>query len=353
MTSKRQQGIALISVLLVVAILLAVASRLMTGHNVVINQHQNVFEQNQALQYVLGAETLAMEALRLDFEGLPGQEGGNASDHLGEQWAQALPPFELDEGGFLEAQLRDLNNCYNANSVLDPPSVVPGRGGAGTGGDDNRDPRAAGGSGSSPASHFRTYLSALSLLPEIADEWLSWVDVDDLNGRGEDADYALSQPPHRTPNIPVTDVSEFALLASVEQEDLAVLRNTVCLLPDTGLRINLNTAPLEVLVAYATAQNQSRGQGQLSNLGLLESFASEERAYGPDEPLPQDIAQMFPSPVFTSNYFEMHATAQVGSSSVTLRSVLYRNQSSGEITVLQRDFGKLFRSRLTVEIEEA
>ena len=76
---SEQQGVALISVILIVAILIAVASRLMTAQNITINQHQNTFEQNQALQYALGAETLARQALRLDFE-----SGGNEVDHLEE-----------------------------------------------------------------------------------------------------------------------------------------------------------------------------------------------------------------------------------------------------------------------------
>ena len=65
--SKRATGVALISVLLIVAILMSVISRLMSSHNLVINQHQNTFEQNQALQYALGAEALARQALYEDF----------------------------------------------------------------------------------------------------------------------------------------------------------------------------------------------------------------------------------------------------------------------------------------------
>ena len=100
---KRERGVALVSVLLVVAILLAVASRLMANHNLVINQHQNTFEQNQALHYALGAETLARQALYEDLT-----NSGPDSDHLGELWAQSTMPFELDEGGYLEAQVSDL-----------------------------------------------------------------------------------------------------------------------------------------------------------------------------------------------------------------------------------------------------
>ena len=43
-----------------------------------------------------------------------------------------------------------------------------------------------------------------------------------------------------------------------------------------------------------------------------------------------------------SEHFAMHAQAVVGDASVTLYSHLSRNLSDGRITVLQRDFAKLF-----------
>ncbi len=54
----------------------------------------------------------------------------------------------------------------------------------------------------------------------------------------------------------------------------------------------------------------------------------------------------------TSEYFLLHAQAQVGSSSVTLQSLLFRDPNSGVVTVLRRDFGKLFRSNLDIVTEE-
>ena len=54
----------------------------------------------------------------------------------------------------------------------------------------------------------------------------------------------------------------------------------------------------------------------------------------------------------TSEYFQLHAQAQLGSSSVTLLSLMYRDPSTGIVSVLQRDFGRLFRSNLTIDTEE-
>ena len=54
----------------------------------------------------------------------------------------------------------------------------------------------------------------------------------------------------------------------------------------------------------------------------------------------------------SSQYFQLHAYAQVGDTSVTLLSILMRD-ASGEVTILSRNFGKLFRSQVDVAIEEA
>ena len=204
-SSLRQTGVALVSVLLVVAILMAIASRLLASHNLVINQHQNTFEANQALHYVLGAETLARQALYEDLT-----NSGKDSDHLGELWAQQTMPFELDEGGFLEAQLRDMNGCFNLNSVV-------------------------GADGQLAMERLQRLARNVGIQPQIADTWKDWIDNDiEVTGFGaEDRDYLIAQPPHRTPNEPVTDISEIYLLQNLDREQVAQLLPHVCLLPDS------------------------------------------------------------------------------------------------------------------------
>ena len=87
-TQNKQKGVALISVLLVVAILIAVTTRLLAGHSLVVNHHQFTFEHDQALQYALGAESLARQILYEDFI-----NSGKDRDHLGETWARQSMPL--------------------------------------------------------------------------------------------------------------------------------------------------------------------------------------------------------------------------------------------------------------------
>lgn len=315
---RRQAGVALVSVLLIVAILMAVASRLLASHNLVINQHQNTFEQNQALHYVLGAETLARQALYEDLT-----NSGKDSDHLGELWAQQTMPFELDEGGYLEAQLRDLNGCFNLNSVVGSDSKLA-------------------------MERLERLATNVGLQPQLAQTWKDWVD-DDIEPTGfgaEDRDYLIAQPPHRTPNQPVTDLSELYLLQNLEREQIQRLLPHVCLLPDSESLINVNTADAQTLASLDKGLT----------LAITEPIAAEERSYASRDEFIQAYEDFVPAAAaltVKSEYFSLHAQAQVGSSAVTLQTLLYRDPESGVVTVLKRDFGKLFRSNLTVSTEEA
>ena len=314
----KQSGVALISVLLTVAILMAIAARLMTGHNLTINQHQNVFEQNQALQYAIGAEALARQALLEDFT-----SGGGEVDHYNELWAQPVLPFELDEGGFLEAQLTDLQGCFNLNNL----------------------------SGADKGTHlgrFRRLLDNVGVQRQLADAVVDWVDSDEVvTGFGaEDSEYLLSEIPRRAANQMITDISELAQLNNVVQEELELVLPHVCVIPDSESLINVNTANVQTLASLD--QNLAPG--------TIEGIVSNVREYASV----QEFAQQNPdfTPVagalsVSSRYFRLHAFAQVGESSVTLQSVLFRDPNTGEVTVLGRDFGKLFRSNVDVQTENA
>ena len=51
----------------------------------------------------------------------------------------------------------------------------------------------------------------------------------------------------------------------------------------------------------------------------------------------------------SSNQIALHVQAVVRDGAATVYSHLARNESDGRVTVLQRDFAKLFRSSLTID----
>ena len=315
---SRQKGVALISVLLIVAILLAVVGRLMSNHGLSISQSRNVFEQNQALQFALGAETMARQALFEDFSG-----GGGEVDHMSEPWAQQVLPFELDEGGFIEAQLTDLHGCFNLNNVV------------GAEGEDN-------------LNRFKRLLVNLNIPQEIADTWKDWID-DDLvvSGFGaEDSEYLIGSIPYRTPNQKVVHISELALLRNLDGTALAQILPFVCLLPEEDTKVNVNTANLHTLSSLHGSLSPDQVESVVSSPREFVSVADFVETYPSFIPVSSALS-------VASKYFRLHAYVQVGTSSLTLQSILHRDPASGEVTVLSRDFGKLFRSAVEVATEEA
>ncbi|MAL93237.1 MAG: general secretion pathway protein GspK, partial [Pseudomonas sp.] len=102
---SRQRGVALITVLLVVAIVTVVSGAMVARQQLSIRATSNQLQARQAWHYALGGEALAQAILARDLKG--GEPGAAAIDHLLEPWAQPLPAFEIDQGEIL-VRIEDL-----------------------------------------------------------------------------------------------------------------------------------------------------------------------------------------------------------------------------------------------------
>ena len=93
---SRQRGIAAVTALLVVALATMLAADLAWELHLDIRRSESAMLHNQARQFALGAEIMAIEALRNDFES--DREANEFCDYPGEGWDQEMTlPFE---GGF-------------------------------------------------------------------------------------------------------------------------------------------------------------------------------------------------------------------------------------------------------------
>ena len=316
--ARANRGVVLISILLIVAVLSALVYQMAGRHSLAVAQSQNTFGYDQAYAYALGAETFARQALYEDFSA-----SGQGVDTLQELWARPLAPFEIDDAGFVEIQARDLNGCFNLNALNDTQNTQN-------------------------LVRFKTLLNNLALPETIADAWRDWVDSDELiSGFGaEDGEYLLRTAAHRTPNNLAGHVSELRLLNGMEPEYLALLMEHVCVLPTNALSVNINTATSHVLAAMDPNLSEA----------ALHAVTQSPREYQNVSEGTQDFPELASAVevlAVTSEYFEIQVYAQVGDSVAVLTSVLHRNPADGAITLIHRDMGKDFRSRVQVEIEEA
>lgn len=317
MSRRRSTGVVLLSVLLVLALLSALAWQLMGKHSLVIAQARFTFTGDQSLEYALGAEQFARQVLVEEW-----RQGGAEKDTLQEVWARPTAPFEIDNG-LLEIQVRDLHRCFNLNSL-------------------------AGSAAQENLERLRTLLRNRNVPESLADVWRDWVDADEqAEGFGaEDGEYLLEQPAYRTANRPAAHVSEFRLIRGVEPDHLEALGDTLCVLPATDLSINVNTASAEVMAAMSPTLSESQ----------MQAFAEAERDYDNVSAVVNEFPDLTPAVdalAVTSEYFRVDIRAQMDSGRTELSSVLRRDRGSGEITLVSRDFGRDFRSRVTVETEEA
>ena len=316
MRARRCQGVALISVLLVVAVLTSVVYHLVSRHTASVAQSQNALGFDQAMAYALGGEALARQVLYEDRT-----ETGPEFDSLTEDWAQAFPPFDLDEQGFIEIQARDLNGCFNLNALT---GEEPGPG----------------------LDRFKTLLRNLNIPEPVADETRDWIDADQtvLGFGAEDNDYLGQQPGYRTAGRPLAHVSELRLMRSMRPEYLERLKPHVCVLPVNTLKLNVNTATSQALAALAPELNEpelrmlTETAREFANLAEFTKVASGFEALGPH------IA-------VHSEFFEVQVRVEVGGGTAMLTSVIRRDPNSSAMTLISRDLGRDFRSRIVVETE--
>ena len=317
---RRQGGVAILSVLLIVAIASALTYSLATQQSMVIAQSQQVLVGDQIRNLLLGGEVLARQTLYQDWE----DPDTRQKDTLLEAWAQAAPPFEIP-GGFIEVNIRDLQGCYNLNSIPLSP----------------RDP--------ARTDTMKTFFLAAGLEGNFVDRWLDWVDADEevVAAGAEDGDYLSADRAYRTPNARAAHVSELLLLGEVEFEAYNTLRESACILPEGAQdKININTvnqATLQALFPTAAATD-------------VASLVESERDYTTIGEFEGDHGEFAGADVFlgfTTEFFEVSVRAELGGTGGEMVSTIYRNAGSGEISVLNRDFSKRFVSRFSVEIEEA
>ncbi len=221
----RQRGVAVITAMLVVTIATVLAVQLVWETSLDLRRTEDMVRWDQAQQYAFGAESWAADILRKDLE----DDGGEPIDHLDENWALQIPALSI-EGGLMEGRLEDMQGRFNLNNLVN----------------------ARGEKEEKALTHFRRLLEVLDIPPDasarVAAGCVDWIDRDtvaEFDG-AEDDTYTSRSPAHRAANFWFTSESELLTIEGMTPEIYARLSPYVAALPP-GTKINLNTAPLEVL----------------------------------------------------------------------------------------------------------
>ena len=322
MDPSRQQGVALVIVLVLLAAVSAVGVAILDDVRFAMRRTANSQAQAQAYWSALGAETLARQVIHQDWQTSP----GISTD--AEQWAQPNIRFVLDQG-YLEGRILDAGLCINLNDVVN----------VGERGEFIRDDKGV------------EQLMALMLVLEfteseaegLANAIADWIDTDQSPGRGgaEDYDYAIARPAYRTGATLLADPSELRAIAGFEESVYQRLRPFVCALPmaePAPINVNLLTdahAPLVAALAEDMTVPQARGiiadrppQGYES----VNAFRSHDLFAG------KQVRRAMSEILLFTKYYDVNARVFAPDTYFEMNSLFFQD-SNGALSTLSRRFG--------------
>ncbi len=186
-------------------------------------------------------------------------------------------------------------------------------------------------------ARFALLLRNLDIDDAVLPAILDWLDADTdarfPNG-AEDDYYSRLKPPYRTANRGFADIGELKLVRGVDDKVFEKLRPFITILPDVT-PINVNTAPLEVLMSLAPAMDRATANMiiEARKLRPLRSVA-EFRA------LPMLLGRPLVSEGLTvgSDFFTLDMDVTSGQSVLAARALLARRDGDN-VTLLRRDKG--------------
>lgn len=219
-TRQQQQGLALITAVLVVAIVATVATTLALGEQVWLRQAQNVADRAQAESLRQGA--LGYAAILLTRDGNQSKD----TDSQSSLWAQPLPPLPV-ENGMIVFAVSDAQGRFNLNNLVNK-----------------------GAPSQNDIEVFKRLLTSQGLDPGLTDTLISWMNPGSNTGMGADADieYLNLPQPYRAAKQALSSVDELRLVKGFTASVVEKLRPYVTALP-VYTKVNVNTASDQVLAA--------------------------------------------------------------------------------------------------------
>ena len=315
----RQQGVALITVMLVVALATLLAVSMMRNQNISLRYAEGLFTQDQTILYTQGAEGFVQDLLLRDLDN--DKRNKREVDHPAETWAKPFPAFPVP-GGSVQASLHDLQGRFNLNLLVQENAV-----------------------NTAAQTTLKRMLANLDLPDNLDAALIDWMDSDnEPNGvdGAEDDFYTRLPVPYRTANQPLVDVSELLLVKGFTPEVVAALRPHVSALPATAL-INVNTATPELVRAFtenmtASGAEELRRNRPSDGYETADAFLDEPAFNGLDATAKNALKPLL---VVRTGYFELSARATISGRHSVLHSVLARGDS-GTLGIVSRDYGRQF-----------
>ena len=305
--ARHQQGVAIITALLIVTIATTVSITISTRLQLDVRRTGNLIAQDQAQFYLLAAEEWSQRILRQDKQ-------DSTADSLDEAWAIELPPLPVD-GGSIQGRLTDLHACLNINTLVAGNAID-----------------------ATSKDRLSQLFSRLGVTGNPTQAIADWIDSDQetSNPNGaEDGYYLNLETPYRTANTPLHSVSELRLVKGFEDsKTYQLVEPYLCafILNDGNISINVNTASAEVLQSLSAEMTESMAD-EIIERRNEDPFTSikEFTSFGNLGTIIKNTEKLSTS----SEYFLLRSQAIIGQANKVMYSVIYREES-GNTTIISR-----------------
>lgn len=220
---KQQQGIALITILVMVALATILAATIAKRQANTAENTAYLMRQNQSLLYAKSAEAFFSELLVDD------ANNAGAVDYLQENWAKPMPAFPVEDG-FVSGVLQDESGKFNLNSLVNDEGVP--------------NPQAK--------LWFEKLLLRVGLPEKLSEAVIDWQDADEeISGTmGAENSYYQGLPQgYLAANSKFHNVEELKLVRGFEDQKYLQIVDYVSVLPASDSKVNVNTAPAMLLAS--------------------------------------------------------------------------------------------------------
>lgn len=319
---NRQQGVALIMVLLAMALVVMLAAGMVRQQSLQVFRAGHYLAQQQGYSIALGAEAFAAQVLKRDFD--EDRENGVLADSPDEFWAMRSAVLPVDDNGVAEVQIDGLGGRLNLNDLVlesgEVDSLARGR--------------------------FERLLRILGINGLRVEALIDWIDENEqaINVHGaEDGTYLMAEPSFRAANQPFVSVTELRLIEGMTEDYYQQLRPHVTALPVSGTGINVNTATGPVL------QSLHENLTEAATASMIEK--REENRF-------EDIRDFLALPELSdmglsadgltlqTRFFDVVSRITYDNRVVNLVNRVFRN-AEGQIRTVHRDAGQ--KNRITRE----
>ncbi len=296
----KQQGIAVISAMLFVALTTVIVGQLVLQQQLLISELEN---QQNATQAMIIADASVQWSRAI----LAEDANSTELDHNKEVWATKLPKTPV-EGGTITGQIIDAQQFLNLNNLASEESARAG---------------------------FDRLLNSLNLKPNINAAIVDWIDNDDTTNGADGAEsmyYSNEEPPYLAANQMMTEVGNLIRVKGIDTTIIDKITPFTIALPK-NTPVNVNTASAEVLsfilpeVSLQDAQAivAARNVAYFNN---LDDFSVR---------IPnKNIALGNINLSVNSRYFLVTCIAQFERTTLKIESLLYRDNNGWPIVLWKR-----------------